>query len=278
MFARLLVGLDGSPGADAALDSAIALGRRFRSTILLAAVTDIQSLEAPFLAAASPSWTEGVSLTGDVAGLDATLRDQAVRLTDAAARKVSAEGLAFEVVHATGLVDEELRRLAERAEAIVVGRRGEVHEGPGTIGKVTAKLVRRSPKPVVVAGDVRSAFARPAVAFDGGTTSTSALALAARYAEATGVPLEVVHVDDNPEAGDALLARAGAFLSETTTRHHLHRLGGSLGPAITEFLDASGADLLVVGAHGGRKRRGWSLGSHAEFLVKATAVPVIVIR
>ena len=50
MFSRLLVGLDGSAGTDAALDAAIELGRQFRSTVVLAAVADIGLLEAPLLA------------------------------------------------------------------------------------------------------------------------------------------------------------------------------------------------------------------------------------
>ncbi len=47
MFSRLLVGLDGSPGAEAALTAAIELARRFKSTIVLAAITDVRLLEAP---------------------------------------------------------------------------------------------------------------------------------------------------------------------------------------------------------------------------------------
>jgi len=40
MFTRLLVGLDGSPHADAALEQAVVLARRFHSLIIVAAVEE----------------------------------------------------------------------------------------------------------------------------------------------------------------------------------------------------------------------------------------------
>lgn len=256
MFSRLLVGLDGSPGADAALTAAIDLGRRFRSTILLAAITDIELPEA-----AHP-----------------TLRERSARLSDAAATRVADAGLTIEILHAAGLVDDELLRLAEQAEALVVGRRGEVHGAPGSIGAVTARLIRRSPRPVVVAGEAPSEFRRPIVAYDGGTTSSSALSLAARYANAAEVPLDIVHASDRPAESEELLARAGAYLSREHVAFTTHVLHGRVGVAIPAHVTATGADLLVVGAHGGRRRRSWTVGSHADQLIRATAVPVIVIR
>jgi len=249
MFTRLLVGLDGSTGADAALTAAIDLGRRFRSTILLAAITEPGSTDL----------------------------DRAARLTDAAATRAVDAGLGVEILHASGPVDEELLRLAEQAEAIVIGRRGEAHAAPGSLGVVTARIVKKSPRPVVVAGEAPSRFQRPAIAYDGGTTSTSALELAARYAEAANVPLDVVHVSDDAD-GSELLAKAGAWLSSTHAAFTTHLLHGRLAQALPAHLASTGIDLLVVGAHGGRRRRSWSVGSHAEQLMRATTIPVIVIR
>jgi nucleotide-binding universal stress UspA family protein len=277
MFSRLLVGLDGSASADHALAAAIELGRRFRSTIVLAAVADISLLEAPLMATGAGLADAPLPQAG-VAELADTLAARATALTAAAAAQVRAAGLAAETVQASGLVDVELRRLAEDVEAIVVGRRGEMHAAPGTIGTVTARVIKRSPRPVVVAGERSSQFRTPVVAYDGGTTSTNALALAARYAEAAAVTLDVVHVSNDAAAAGELLARAGAFLSHEGAAFATHHLEGRLIDAIQSHLAATGADLLVVGAHGGRRRGSLAAGSHAEQLIKATTVPVIVIR
>jgi len=275
MFARLLVGLDGSPGADAALDVALSLGHRFQTTILLAAVTDIRLLEAPLLESTGSLWADGVPAAPVAVELRQAMDERAARILDAASAKVAEAGLASEPVRATGIVVDELLRLADVADALVLGRRGELHAAPGTLGAVTTRLIKRATKPVLVAGERPSACERPVVAYDGGETSTHALELAARYAEALKRPLAVVHVADDA-AGDALLARAAAFLSGLNVTFQTHRLSGDVAPAVAAFVAAYGADLLVAGAHGGR--HSWTLGSHAERLLKVTAIPVIIHR
>lgn len=277
MFTRLLVGLDGSAGSDAALTAALGLARRFKGTIVLAAITDIRLLEAPLLEVAGSMWAEGAPVGPVAAELREALEERATRLLEAAAARVGEAGLAVETVRATGLVEEELLRLAEDAEAIAVGRRGERHGEAGTLGAVTSHIIRHSSKPVFVAGDAPSECERPVVAYDGGTTSTHAVELAARYAEALGKPLAVVHVAERADDGDTLLARAAAFLSERGAAFETHRLTGDVVRAVTDFIASYRADLLVAGAHGGRGRR-WTIGSHAARLLRATSIPVIIQR
>jgi len=277
MFARLLVGLDGSPGADSALAAAIGLARRFKTTIVLAAITDIRLLERPLLETAAPLWLEGAPAAPIAVEIREALEEEVARILEAAVAEVTAAGLSSETVRATGLVDEELLRLSEGADAIVVGRRGQLHAGAGSLGTVTSHIVRHSPKPVLVAGERPSLCQRPVVAYDGGATSGHALELAARYAEALALPLAVVHASDHAESGDALLARAAAYLSSRGVRFETQRLAGEVVAAVTAFAGRYGGDLLIAGAHGGR-HHGWTLGSHAERLLKATDIPVIIHR
>ncbi len=276
MFTRLLVGLDGSPGADAALETAIGLARRFKSTIVLGVVTDIRLLEAPLYETTGPLWTDGVPAAPVAVELRQALDERATMVLQTAAAHAGEAGLRAEQVRAVGLADEELIRLTEQAEAIVVGRRGEVHEAPGAIGSVTARVIKRSPKPVLVAGEATSPCERPVVAFDGGGTSCHALELAARYAEALAIPLAVVHVSDDPDAGELLLAKAAAFLSQHGVSFQTHRLPGDVARSVTGFLAQHGADLLIAGAHGGRRR--WAVGSHVEKLLKSVTIPVMIHR
>ena len=277
MFSRLLVGLDGSAGADRALEAAIGLARHFKTTIVLAAITDIRLLELPLLEATSPLWLEGAPVAPMAVELRQALDERVAHILAEAVAQVTRAGLGSETIQATGLVDEELLRLADRADAIVVGRRGEAHAGAGSLGAVTSHIVRHSPKPVFVAGDGPSPCERPVVAYDGGETSTHALELAARYAEARDLPLAVVHASDHAAAGDALLAKASAYLSSRGVRFEVQRLTGDVAAAVTAFVTRYGGDLLVAGAHGGR-HRAWAIGSHAERLLKTTAIPVIIHR
>jgi len=276
MFPRILVGLDGSPGADSALTTALGLAERFHSTLVLAAITDLRVLEAPLYGTGS-TWAEGMPVSPALAELEGVLGERAARLLADGATKCSDAGVPHETEQAAGIVDEELLRLAARADAMVVGRRGELHEAPGTVGAVTVHVIRRCDKPVIVAGDGPSACLRPVVAFDGGPTSTDALALAAGYAAETGVNLDVVHVSDDAANAAALLERASHYLGTRQVRCSTHHLGGEVARAVADHVAATRADVLLVGAHG-RPRRRLLLGSQVERLLKATSVPTIVVR
>ncbi len=277
MFTRLLVGLDGSAGAASALTVALDLARRFHSTIMLAAIVDVRVLETPLYESTAPLWTEGLPLSPVSEDLGRALNERAERLLEEGAARVREAGLAVETVSAVGMVDEELLRLAGQAEAIVVGRRGEAHEHPGTLGEITAHIVRKSPKPVLVAGERPSRCEHPVVAYDGREHSTQSLALAARYGSAVGVKVDVVTVTDDAAAGEELLAKAAAFLSGEGVGYETHRLTGDIATAVAAFIEGAGADLLVAGAHESH-RRSWGIGSTAEKLLKATSIPVIVNR
>ncbi len=277
MFTRLLVGLDGSPGADAALEAAVGLARRFKGTLVLATVIDIRLLEAPLYETAGPLWTEGVSAGPAALDLREALDARAAAILENAAAVAAAAGLVAETARAVGLIEEELTRLAADAEAIVVGRRGELHAEPGSIGAVTTHLVKRASKPIFIAGERPSECRRPVVAYDGGETSGHALELAARCADALDLPLAVVHVCDDPAAGDAVLGKASAYLSTLGVAFETRRLEGEVPAAVARFVVEYDGDLLVVGAHGGR-RRPFAIGSHAVKLLRASTVPVIIHR
>jgi len=277
VFDRLLVGLDGSPGAEAALDAALTLARPERATIVLAAVTDIRLLEAPLLESAGPLWTEGVPVAPVASDLRAALDERARTFLADGAERVTAAGLTVETVRAVGLVDEELLRLAEDADALVLGRRGDVHTMPGKIGAVTAHVIKRAPLPVIVAGDRTSTFEKPAVAYDGGETSGGALLTACRFAAHHRLSLDILHVAEEPGTGEAILEKARGIAAPTGVTVRTHALAGDIVEAVAAWVARSGADLLVAGAHGGRGTP-WPIGSHAEKLIRATVVPVMIHR
>jgi len=170
-----------------------------------------------------------------------------------------------------------LLRLAETTDAVVIGRRGELQTNPGKIGAVTSHIIKSALRPVLVAGDQPSAFERPAVAFDGGETSSHALEVAARFAAERRLPLDVLHVAD--EAGEAaeMLAAASSIATARGVTPRTFALSGDIVAAIADWVRRNGGDFLIVGVHGGRGTP-WPLGSHAEKLIRATTVPVLVHR
>lgn len=277
MFQRLLVGLDGSAGADAALAAALTLGRRADAVIILATITEIRLLEAPLFGTAGPIWAEGMPVAPVASELREVLDIRAKRFLAEGTDRVAEAGLAVETVRAVGVVDEELLRLAENADAVVIGRRGELQTHAGKIGAVTAHIIKRALRPVLVAGDQPSAFERPVVAFDGGETSSHALEVAARFAAEHRLPLDVLHVADDSGDAEQILATATAMATARGVTPRTFALSGDVVVAIADWVSRNGGDFLIVGVHGGRGSP-WPLGSHAEKLIRATVVPVLVHR
>jgi nucleotide-binding universal stress UspA family protein len=115
------------------------------------------------------------------------------------------------------------------------------------------------------------------VAFYGGETSTHALAYACRFAAERGLTLDILHVAAEGTDAETMLAVARQVAAPSSVTVRTHALGGDIVAAVSDWVARSGADLLVAGTHGGRGMP-WPLGSHAEKLIRATVVPVLIHR
>src|SRR2546427_627617 len=153
MFACLLIGLDGSPNADEALEQAVMLGRRFKSKLIVAHVKE-------------------TSVLGRRTSDSGALLERAMeRVRDA--------GLAVETILKHGDPDTELAALAPDVDTVLVGRRGRSARAEA-IGKTVSSLIRIAERTVIVCASKPSPMNACAIAFDGRETAQRALALVAR--------------------------------------------------------------------------------------------------
>ncbi len=246
MFAALLVGLDGSVYADVALEQAVVLARRFASTVVIA-------------------YAHEAGRTVDAG------------LVERARFRLDAAGLAVEVVERAGEADVVLSALAQDAEVVLVGRRGDVPRG--SLGGTAATLLRTTARCVVACGGAPSPMRQCAVAFDGGETSRRALELAARFTAVSGGVLHVLHASDDPAAAAPVIGLAEAALSLQPVIYHTHVRPGAPAAVVAALVRETRADALFAGAHMPRPepgRPGPVLASHAEDILKRTAIPVVV--
>src|SRR3989449_9772699 len=183
VFTRLLVGLDGSPRADAAFEQAVLLGQRFGSTIIVAYVREPHGHE-----------TDGPAMP------------------DRARERVLAAGLNVEATALTGEADVELAELAKTADAVLVGRRGVTTKG-GALGPTVTSRIRIAERCVIVCGGLPSPMQSIAVAFDGHDTSRRALERAVQFATVARSPVHLIHASDDREAGLKGVGVAEATLS-----------------------------------------------------------------
>ena len=247
MFTRLLIGLDGSPNADEALEQAVVLGVRFKSRLVVAHVQE----------------TYG-----------AGRRSDSGELLERAHERVKDAGLTVETVLLEGSPDSELAVLARDVDAVLVGRRGRSSSSARVVGRTVASLIRIAERTVIVCAGKPSPMERCAIAYDGRETAQRALALVARFASVTKSTVHVIHATIDPAIGTMVVGEAEAILSLQGVAFVTHLEHGTPGEAMARVIQMTKCDALFAGAHVGK--RDVVTVSHAEEILLHTDIPVVI--
>jgi len=299
MYTELLIPLDGSPLADAAIPHAAEIARRlFGGLHLVRVFTPMSTLGAPPEAAAlipDPAWNERMEAD---ARIWLERRAEAVR---------AATGLAVtHELRVGGAVDEIVAAANERkASAIVCSTHGLGGWALRWLGSVADGVIRHAACPVLAMSE--DAVARPVdvtkilLLHDGSDISDAMVPHTAWLARAFGASIDVLRVVAPPWVGDAFttLREGGedpfgidAFADEA--KHQIElvaaRLRGegftvtssvvvnvSPSRAILEHVETSAPDVVALATYG----RGLSrlfLGSVADKVLRAGARPVLCFR
>ncbi len=249
MFTRLLIGLDGSPSADEALEQAVMLGHRFQSRLVVAHVKE----------------TRGLGRRASDSG----------ELLQRAQERVKDAGLAVETVLKHGDPDAELAALARDVDTVLVGRRGRSSPAD-VLGKTVSSLIRIAERTVIVCASKPSPMSACAVAYDGRETAQRALALVARFASVTHSMVHVIHATIDPAVGTMVIGEAEAMLSLQGVAYVTHIEPGTPGAAVARVIERTQCDALFAGAHVGSGRRSDVTVSHAEEILLHTDIPVVI--
>jgi nucleotide-binding universal stress UspA family protein len=248
VFTRLLIGLDGSPNADEALEQAVVLGTRFKARLVVAHVKE----------------TYGAGRRASDSGA----------LLERAHERVKDAGLAVETVLLEGSADSELAVLARDVDTVLVGRRGRSSSGAGVVGKTVASLIRIAERSVIVCASKPSPMERCALAYDGRETAQRALALVARFASVTHSTVHVIHATIDRAIGTMVVGEAEAILSLQGVAFVTHLEHGTPGEAVARVIHLTQCDALFAGAHVGK--RAAVTVSHAEEILLHTDIPVVI--
>jgi nucleotide-binding universal stress UspA family protein len=301
---RVLVAVDGSEAAAGALALAFALHRVYGSALILCNAVDHA---AAMVAAAPPD--------GALLGMDAVLQeyDDAGKalLSDASARAAAA-GVPVSTVLLEGHPAAAIADGAKRAavDAIVLGTHGRRGLGHVLLGSTAEGVLRLATVPAFVvhlphdaAGNAVAAvppsFERILVAIDDSDPSDAALTFALELAAANDARVFACSVVESGElfdqavsfgyeptpllaemhetAGEMVGAKVAAGKRRGLTIEPLI-VEGKVDESILESARAKRADLIVMGTHGRRGLRRLFVGSVAESVVRAAAVPVAVVR
>jgi nucleotide-binding universal stress UspA family protein len=275
----IVVGLDGSPSAERALEWAIDQASRESRQLTLAHGVD-------------PSGSVWV----DPAGVDhravlEALRADAVVMLGHAREQITQQAPGLVVHEVVRMSDARvtLLELAEQAAMVVVGSRGRGPIKSLLLGSVSLTVSREARCPVVVVRPGNRGVVRNGVLVgaDGTDRSQATLEFAFRQASLRQLPLTIMHcfwdarpgTEEEPVASDAglvlaeSLAGLGEKFPEVRARTELVR-----GSADERLVRASQRmDLVVVGAHHGGALTTLLYGSIANAVLEHATCPVAIV-
>ncbi|SHK74930.1 Nucleotide-binding universal stress protein, UspA family [Pseudonocardia thermophila] len=290
---KIVVGVDGSPGALRAVRWAARAAVRRKADLHLVAAVLWAEERLPGLPAI------GRDRTGDVLK---KLAEAALDTADAVATVAAPEVTTVrrEIV---GFPAAVLRKEAEGAELLVVGDRGRGRLASLIAGSVAVAVVAHAPCPVVVVrgeidqkkGDDTEPVDGPVVVgIDGTPRSEAALKFAFEEASARQAPLVAVHTWSDALNDPYLAPMIDWDVVETEEELQLaERLAGwgekypdvpverlvTRGRAASVLLDRSkGAQLVVVGSRGHGEFAGLLLDSVSNALIHGASCPVAIVR
>ena len=277
MIKKILVPLDGSENSKGALDYAIWLAGKFEASIIGLNVIDIVALEGPFLHDISGSlgfepfmnFSTKMREVLEARG-EEVLKDFTAACEDA--------GVGCESSVAFGIVPNEICDKAKVADLVVIGRRGvNVKFEHGLLGSTTENVLRKSPKPVLIAPRKFSKPKKPLLAYDGSTNAGKAMHYAAEGAKTLGLPPPVVPVAP-PGENDSLLKEVEDYLKPYAIKSSFVRLEGDPAAAIEVFYEDKGHDLVFIGTSHHSRLVAMVLGSTTEHLLRKLPGPLFLER
>jgi len=279
MIKSILVALDGSEHAEAALEHALWLAERLRATVLGLHVIDVVSIEGSFLHDISGSLGFEPYLDFS-AKMREALQERGRVLLETFTRRCVERGVASDTTLAMGIVANEICDQARLADLVMIGHRGVNEQfSTGLLGSTTESVTRKSPKPVFVSPMRFSAIGQPLLAYDGSQRASAAMHAAAEVTSALGLPLTVLHVAR--EAGESearVLDEARRYLHTYDLPVTFESIIGYPHQRIVDFIRERGHDLLFIGAYGHSRIIEMVLGSTTEYVLRNSPCPVFLTR
>lgn len=231
---RIVVGVDGSPGAGAALLWAADECRIRSCTLLVVHCVDERRLRS----AAAP------------AGDDYSVSAERLLSRHAQAASSRAPGVPVTILRVADPAAESLIELSTSAALVVVGTRGHGGFARSMLGSVSTRTATHAQCPVAVIPQLPPPTIGAGVVVVGAADG-SAARLAARFgreeARLRAAVLREVHSDGDP-AADLLLAAEEAHLLVLGCHHSEERWSTRLGPVAATVLHSCPCPVVVVGA------------------------------
>lgn len=276
MLRSILVGLDGSAQSASAVGLGIDWARKSNALLVGLAIVD-----EPTIAAAAPVMLGAAPYADPIVYRErmADATRQAEQFLERFSLRCSEEGVPFKVLEDVGLPCERIMLEAQRYDVILLGQTTRFHfETHERHDDTLAKVLKNTPRPVVIVPELRTGGQSVVVAYDGSLQAARALLAFRELGLERGQTIHIVSI--NPEKVEAArrAERAVDYLHFHNIRAEAHHIGSKRDPAevLLEHLPKLDAGLLVMGAYGQPTVKEFFLGSATRTLLKKCSVPLFL--
>ncbi len=272
-FHSLLVPVDGSASADAALRLALRLAAP-DGEVLIAHVIN----RAKIVAECVDPYGTGGDPTPALEALEGDEREIFKR----ACAQAGAAGVRCSTIPLDGPTAPCIAALVRerKVDAIAMGTHGRRGMARMVLGNTAAGVLHRTALPTFVvheenAGSAERPFGRILVALDASPAAASAARTAVALAARDGGRVFFAYVAENGEDAGPALSAARAAASAAGVESDAAVLSGDPVEALLVCAQTCHADLIALGAH--RRAGLFDMGSVAEAIVRTSPVPVLVV-
>ena len=294
MLGKVLVPLDGSPLAEAALPYAQAIAAGFQEEIVLVNVVTLPPVE---VGSAHQAFLDEQRTKAE---------SEAKRYLDSKAAQLRARGLRTREAVLSGPVAETLQQYAANQgfELIALATHGRSGIERWMVGSVTDHLIQGSTIPVLTIrprkdGQAAPALARILVGLDGSDLAEAALPYAAALARRLQLPLTLVQVVPSEvelfagsnyvaypmDIVSEIKAAAGQYLEEQASKLGAEGIvcdtAVEVGAPVTHLIEVANrhpGTLIVLSSHGRSGLGRAVLGSVTDRVIHESHGPVLVVR
>jgi len=274
MLQSILVGLDGSPYAAAAIELGIRWAKQADAMLVGLGIIDEPTIRGG----------EAVPLG---AGVFKERRDEA-RLAEARTTveqflgrftvRCAEAGVACKVLEDVGLPAEQICLEAQRYDLILLGKQTHYHfETQGKPDETLTQVLKQSPRPVVTVPEQLPESGSVVIAYDGSLQAARALQAYLALRLGLSPDVHIVSVHANHEEAARRADRAVDFLGFHQIKAQRHAVvSSSPAEAILDQAKQLGAGLLVMGAYGQPALREFFFGSMTRSMLAARTVPLFL--
>jgi nucleotide-binding universal stress UspA family protein len=275
MLRSLLIGLDGSPYSETAVELGVRWAKQFDAVLVGLGIVDEPTIRKP----------AGLMIGGghykpivDEQHL-AEARRKVEEFLTRFAERCTAEHVSARVFKEVGLPHEEILEEAQRYDAIVLGKQSYFHfetqEGPD---ETLFQVLRHAPRPVITVPLSLPQSESILLAYDGSLQAARAAQALAFTGLCQGRAVHVLTIDQDAERGETTAARASEYLGShgIVAERRVLTVDQDDGTTVLQQAAALDAGLIVMGAYGKPAIQEFFFGSTTRKVLKDATVPLLL--